>query len=208
MRCTHRSADLPALQEAAHLSCTWRRALSESCGIRALGQAAGSEPSDRCIRLHDGSRAHAPLPCSASPCDSRRGRRPSRARRGAGGRPRGFVRRVWLDAGSTVGRRDLRAADGSGSRSPSPGSRPPGARGRRSCNCAVFEAGGTTSEALSTDALASGLPPHIVQVLLGHKSITTTQGYAAIYPQDVIRHHRTWIGQRRRRSVLAQSRRG
>ncbi|WP_255512245.1 tyrosine-type recombinase/integrase [Kribbella sp. VKM Ac-2571] len=49
----------------------------------------------------------------------------------------------------------------------------------------------------ATDALASGLPPHIVQVLLGHKSIATTQGYAAIYPQDVIRHHRTWIGQRR-----------
>ena len=49
----------------------------------------------------------------------------------------------------------------------------------------------------ATDALSSGLPPHIVQVLLGHKSIATTQGYAAVYPQDVIRHHRTWIGQRR-----------
>jgi len=49
----------------------------------------------------------------------------------------------------------------------------------------------------ATDALASGLPPHIVQVLMGHKSIATTQGYAAIYPQDVIRHHRTFIAQRR-----------
>ena len=49
----------------------------------------------------------------------------------------------------------------------------------------------------ATDALASGLPPHIVQVLLGHKSIATKQGYAAVYPQDVIGHHRTWIGQRR-----------
>jgi hypothetical protein len=49
----------------------------------------------------------------------------------------------------------------------------------------------------ATDALASGLPPHIVQVLLGHKSIATTQVYAAVYPEDVIRHHRTWIGQRR-----------
>ena len=49
----------------------------------------------------------------------------------------------------------------------------------------------------ATDALASGLPPHIVQVLLGHKSITTTQVYAAVYPQDVIRHHRHWIAQRR-----------
>lgn len=49
----------------------------------------------------------------------------------------------------------------------------------------------------ATEALASGLPPHIVQVLLGHKNIATTQTYAAIYPEDVIRHHRTWIGQRR-----------
>jgi hypothetical protein len=49
----------------------------------------------------------------------------------------------------------------------------------------------------ATDAPASGLPPHIVQVLLGHKRIATTQGYAAVYPQDVIRLHRTWIGQRR-----------
>lgn len=50
----------------------------------------------------------------------------------------------------------------------------------------------------ATDALSSGLPPHIVQVLMGHKSIATTQGYAAVYPQDVIRHHRTFIAQRRK----------
>lgn len=50
----------------------------------------------------------------------------------------------------------------------------------------------------ATEALAAGLPPHIVQVLLGHKSLATTQGYAAIYPQDVIRHHRTFINTRRR----------
>jgi integrase len=49
----------------------------------------------------------------------------------------------------------------------------------------------------ATEALASGLPPHIVQVLLGHKNIATTQIYAAVYPEDVIRHHRTWISQRR-----------
>lgn len=49
----------------------------------------------------------------------------------------------------------------------------------------------------ATDALASGLPPHIVQVLMGHKSLATTQVYAAIYPKDVIRHHRTFITQRR-----------
>lgn len=49
----------------------------------------------------------------------------------------------------------------------------------------------------ATDALASGLPPHIVQILMGHKSIATTQGYAAIYPREVIQAHRTLIDLRR-----------
>ena len=34
----------------------------------------------------------------------------------------------------------------------------------------------------ATEALATGLPPHIVQVLMGHASLATTQGYTAIYP--------------------------
>jgi len=50
----------------------------------------------------------------------------------------------------------------------------------------------------ATDAQAAGLPPHIVQKLLGHASITTTQGYAAIFPDDVIRSHRAFIDNRRR----------
>lgn len=49
----------------------------------------------------------------------------------------------------------------------------------------------------ATDALASGMPPHIIQQLMGHKSIVTTQGYAAIYPQHVIREHRAFIARRR-----------
>ncbi len=49
----------------------------------------------------------------------------------------------------------------------------------------------------ATDALANGLPPHIVQVLMGHKNIATTQIYAAIYPADIIRHHRGLIAKRR-----------
>jgi thymidylate synthase len=32
---------------------------------------------------------------------------------------------------------------------------------------------------------------------MGHASLATTQGYAAIYPKDVIRHHRTFIEKRR-----------
>jgi integrase len=49
----------------------------------------------------------------------------------------------------------------------------------------------------ATDALASGMPPHIIQQLMGHKSIVTTQGYAAVYPQHVIREHRSFIARRR-----------
>lgn len=50
----------------------------------------------------------------------------------------------------------------------------------------------------ATDALAAGLPPHIIQKLMGHASITTTQGYTAIFPDDVIRSHRAFNENRRR----------
>ncbi|MDQ6614920.1 MAG: site-specific integrase [Actinomycetota bacterium] len=50
----------------------------------------------------------------------------------------------------------------------------------------------------ATDALAAGLPPHIIQKLMGHASIATTQGYAAIFPDDVIRSHRAFIDNRRK----------
>jgi hypothetical protein len=50
----------------------------------------------------------------------------------------------------------------------------------------------------ATDALAAGLPPHIIQKLMGHASITTTQDYTAIFPEDVIRSHRAFIQNRRR----------
>jgi len=49
----------------------------------------------------------------------------------------------------------------------------------------------------ATDALASGLPPHIVQILMGHRSLATTQGYMAVYPKDVIQAHRSFIDLRR-----------
>jgi integrase len=50
----------------------------------------------------------------------------------------------------------------------------------------------------ATDALAAGLPPHIIQKLMGHASITTTQDYAAIFPDDIIRAHRAFNENRRR----------
>ena len=49
----------------------------------------------------------------------------------------------------------------------------------------------------ATEAQASGLPVHIIAQLLGHKSLSTTQIYTAIYPEDVIRHHRHFIARRR-----------
>jgi integrase len=48
-----------------------------------------------------------------------------------------------------------------------------------------------------TDAIRSGLPPHIAQVLAGHSNINTTMGYNAIYPADVIEAHRAFIARRR-----------
>jgi Phage integrase family len=41
-----------------------------------------------------------------------------------------------------------------------------------------------------TDAIRSGLPPHIAAKICGHALLDTTMGYAAIYPEDVISHHR------------------
>ncbi|MEV5500387.1 site-specific integrase [Nonomuraea fuscirosea] len=48
-----------------------------------------------------------------------------------------------------------------------------------------------------TDALRSGLPPHIAAKICGHALLDTTMGYAAIYPDDVITHHRAFIARRR-----------
>lgn len=33
----------------------------------------------------------------------------------------------------------------------------------------------------ATEAIMNGMPPHIAQILLGHKYINTTMGYKAIY---------------------------
>jgi integrase len=49
----------------------------------------------------------------------------------------------------------------------------------------------------ATEAVAGGLPVHIVAKLLGHESLTTTEAYTAIYPEDVVRHFRGFIARRR-----------
>lgn len=49
----------------------------------------------------------------------------------------------------------------------------------------------------ATDAISTGLPIHIIAKLLGHQNISTTQGYAAVFDEDVIRHFRTYVDRRR-----------
>ena len=46
-----------------------------------------------------------------------------------------------------------------------------------------------------TDAIMSGLPPHIAQIICGHRSLDTTMGYKAVYPMEA---HRAFIARRRR----------
>lgn len=49
----------------------------------------------------------------------------------------------------------------------------------------------------ATEALRGGLPPHIAAKILGHDDVNTTLGYAAVYPEDVVAHHRAFIARRR-----------
>jgi hypothetical protein len=50
---------------------------------------------------------------------------------------------------------------------------------------------------LITDAIMHGMPPHIAQLVAGHKDINTTMGYKAVYPEEVISGHRAFIARRR-----------
>jgi hypothetical protein len=48
-----------------------------------------------------------------------------------------------------------------------------------------------------TDAIMHGMPPHIAQLVAGHRDINTTMGYKAVYPAEVINGHREFIARRR-----------
>jgi Phage integrase family len=48
-----------------------------------------------------------------------------------------------------------------------------------------------------TDAVMHGMPPHIAQLVAGHRDITTTLGYKAVYPEEVINAHRAFLARRR-----------
>jgi hypothetical protein len=48
-----------------------------------------------------------------------------------------------------------------------------------------------------TDAIMSGLPPHIAQIIAGHRDISVTLGYKAIYPDETIQAHLAFLTRRR-----------
>src|SRR5260221_7134759 len=48
-----------------------------------------------------------------------------------------------------------------------------------------------------TDAVMNGMPPHIAQLVAGHRDISVTMGYKAVYPEEVINAHRAFIARRR-----------
>ncbi len=48
-----------------------------------------------------------------------------------------------------------------------------------------------------TDAVMNGLPPHIAQVIAGHRDINVTMGYKAVYPDEAIQAHLAFLARRR-----------
>jgi hypothetical protein len=50
---------------------------------------------------------------------------------------------------------------------------------------------------LITDAIMHGMPPHIAQLIAGHRDINVTMGYKAVYPEETINAHRAFIARRR-----------
>lgn len=48
-----------------------------------------------------------------------------------------------------------------------------------------------------TDAILNGLPPHIAQIIAGHRDINVTLGYKAIYPDEAIQAHLAFLARRR-----------
>ena len=55
-----------------------------------------------------------------------------------------------------------------------------------------------------TDAVMNGLPPHIAQIIAGHRDINVTLGYKAVYPDEAIQSHLAFLA--RRQSVTADRR--
>ena len=43
----------------------------------------------------------------------------------------------------------------------------------------------------------SGLPPHIAQIIAGHRDVNVTLGYKAVYPDEAIQAHLAFLARRR-----------
>jgi hypothetical protein len=48
-----------------------------------------------------------------------------------------------------------------------------------------------------TDAILNGLPPHIAQIIAGHRDINVTLGYKAVYPDEAVQAHLAFLARRR-----------
>ncbi len=48
-----------------------------------------------------------------------------------------------------------------------------------------------------TDTILNGLPPHIAQVIAGHRDINVTLGYKAVYPEEAVQAHLAFLARRR-----------
>ncbi|MDX2388837.1 site-specific integrase [Streptomyces sp. DK15] len=49
----------------------------------------------------------------------------------------------------------------------------------------------------ATDAVTGGLPVHIAARILGHQNLNTTQGYVAVFQDELIRSYRSYLDSRR-----------
>ena len=90
-------------------------------------------------------------------------------------------------------------------------------RERPQCNTAQRQCDNTSSETLqlhtntsdphtgsadtrhvfATDIVNGGLPIHIGAALLGHLNLQTTQGYVAVFAEDIVKHYQEFINHRR-----------
>ena len=50
---------------------------------------------------------------------------------------------------------------------------------------------------LPSTSFLNGLPPHIAQVIAGHRDINVTLGYKAAYPDEAIQAHLAFLARRR-----------
>jgi len=57
-----------------------------------------------------------------------------------------------------------------------------------------------------TDAVLNAMPPHIAQLVVGHRDLNTTMGYKAVYPEESINGHRAFIARRRQLRPSAEYR--